>query len=206
LLDLVTGGWRPLFRLMIHLLREECVQELVLGPIDQIQDILHQCILVLVGHPRDVVQHITGVVLDQELIAAGLEVGIRGKHIAPLDEGVVGSGRVGVGGRGSVVQGSEDTGGTLLLDQSAYDSVVEDCGVLGLVINTSEVWLTLDRSPLDLLADVFLLLRLQRKLDKDLLELLIDVIDTELLEAVILEDLKPATKRQHTSHRRLAAY
>jgi hypothetical protein len=51
---------------------------------------------------------------------------------------------------------------------------------------------TLDGSPLDLLADVLLLLGLEGELDEDLLELLVDVVDAQLLKAVVLEDLEAA--------------
>ena len=44
----------------------------------------------------------------------------------------------------------------------------------------------LDGRPLDLLSDVLLLLGLERELDEDLLQLLVDVVDAELLEGVVL--------------------
>jgi len=40
------------------------------------------------------------------------------------------------------------------------------------------------RTNLDLLANVFLLLRLERELNEDLLQLLVDVVDAKLLELV----------------------
>jgi hypothetical protein len=55
---------------------------------------------------------------------------------------------------------------------------------------------TFDRGPLDLLPDVFLLLSLEGELDEDLLELLVDIVDAQLLETVVLEDLKPAACQQ----------
>ena len=69
-----------------------------------------------------------------------------------------------------VVQGGEDTGRTAFFDKVAHNLVVE----------------VLDRRPLDLLADVLLLLRLEGKLDEDLLELFVDVVDAQLLERVVL--------------------
>lgn len=46
--------------------------------------------------------------------------------------------------------------------------------------------LTLDWSPLDLLSDVFFLLRFEGELDKDLLQFLIDIVDAQLLKAIVL--------------------
>jgi hypothetical protein len=55
--------------------------------------------------------------------------------------------------------------------------------------------LTLDWGPLDLLAHIFLLLRLERELDEDLLQFLVDVVDAQLLEAVVLEDFETAARQ-----------
>ena len=52
------------------------------------------------------------------------------------------------------------------------------------------VELTFDRCPLDLFPHVLLLLGLEGKFDKDLLELLIDVVDTQLFERIVLENLE----------------
>ena len=108
--------------------------------------------------------------LDQELRATGLEVRVARKRRGALNEGVVGGGGVGVGGRASVVQRGKDAWGPAFLDEVADDLVVE----------------VLDGRPLDLLADVLLLLGLEGELDEDLLELLVDVVDAKLLERVIL--------------------
>ena len=53
-----------------------------------------------------------------------------------------------------------------------------------------------DRLPRHALALVLLLLRLERELDEDLLQLLVAVVDAELLERVRLEDLE-AVDVQH---------
>jgi len=60
------------------------------------------------------------------------------------------------------------------LDQVAHDLVIEKADV----------------RPADALLSVLLLLGLQRQLDEDLLQLLVHIVDTELLEAVLLEDLE----------------
>ena len=58
----------------------------------------------------------------------------------------------------------------LRLDQIAANLVVEE----------------LDGLPLDTLSGVLVLLGLERELDEDLLQLLVDVVDAQLLEAVFL--------------------
>ena len=70
-----------------------------------------------------------------------------------------------------VVQGSEDSGGATLLNEIADDLVVE----------------VLNFRPLDPLTNIFLLLSLESQLDKNLLQLFVDVVDAELFETVFLE-------------------
>ena len=55
---------------------------------------------------------------------------------------------------------------------------------------------TFDGSPLDLLAYILFLFRLQGELNEDLLKLFVDIVDTKLLEAVVLEDLETAEGSQ----------
>ena len=69
-----------------------------------------------------------------------------------------------------IIKGRKNTRRSLFFDEVADDLVVE----------------VLDGRPLDLLADVLLLLSLEGELDEDLLELLVDVVDAELLEGVVL--------------------
>lgn len=109
----------------------------------------------------------------EELLSPRLKLRV-GDAAEALDERAVGGGWVGVRGGAGVVEGSKDAWRALLLDQVAYDLVVE----------------VLDRRPLDLLAHVLLLLRLERELNKDLLELFVDIVDAELLERVRVEDLE----------------
>ena len=125
-LDLVTSCGRPLLRVVVHLVREQTMQEAIFTRFDEIQDILHQSVLVLVGHPWDIVQHVAGVVLDHELVSSCFKVGVRSKGIATLDEGVVSGGRIGMSSCRRVVQGRKDTSRPLLLDQSTHNSIVED--------------------------------------------------------------------------------
>ena len=60
------------------------------------------------------------------------------------------------------------------LDEVADDLIVEE-------------W---DRLPGDAFGRILVLLGTQRKLNEDLLQLLVDIVDAHLLEAVLLEDLK----------------
>lgn len=71
-----------------------------------------------------------------------------------------------MGCRASVVEGGKNARWATFFDQIADDLVVE----------------VLDRSPLDLLSNVFLLLSLESEFDKDLLQLLVDIVDAELFE------------------------
>ena len=110
--------------------------------------------------------------LDQELGTAGLEMRIGGQRRSTLNEAVVCSGRICVGGRASIVEGGEDTRRTSFLNEVAHNLVVE----------------VLDRCPLDLFSDVFFLFRLQCQFNEDLLELLVDVVNAKLLKGVVLRD------------------
>ena len=102
-LDPVASSRRPLLAVRVWAVWEKALQELVAAGANEIQEILQEEVLVLIRHTSHVVHHITSIVLDQELRAAGLEVRVARKCSCALDEGVVGGGGVGVGGRASVV-------------------------------------------------------------------------------------------------------
>jgi len=116
-LDLISSGRRSLLVGRIDLVGEELLQESVRTGRDEIQDVLDQTVLVLVRHSRDVVEHLSSIVLDEELGTSRLEVGVGSERAQSLDEGVVGGGRVGVSSRGRVVESGEDTRRSLLLDE-----------------------------------------------------------------------------------------
>ena len=101
--DPVTCSRWPFLAVRVRTVREESLQELVAAGADEIQEILEKKVLVLVGHTRDVVHHVSGIVLNKELRSASLEVGIRRKRGRTLDETVVSSGRVGMRGGTGVV-------------------------------------------------------------------------------------------------------
>ena len=100
--------------------------------------------------------------LDKKLRTTRLEVQVARERSRPLNEAVVRRSGIRVCGCAGVVEGSKDAGGTAFLDEVADNLVVE----------------VLDGCPLDLLSDVLLLLGLECELDEDLLQLLVDVVDT----------------------------
>ena len=98
---------------------------MIFARIDKIQDVLDQGVLVLVSHPSDIVSHISSVMSDQELVASWLEVRVRRQHGRPLNERVIRSRGIGMGGGGSIVQSGKDPSRSLILDQSADDGIIE---------------------------------------------------------------------------------
>lgn len=100
--------------------------------------------------------------LDQKLGTARFEVSVRGESRCALNKAVIGSSRIGVSGGTCIVKSRKDARRSALFDEVAHNLVVE----------------VLDWRPRDLFSDVFLLLSLQRKFDKDLLQLLVNIINT----------------------------
>ena len=144
-LDPVAGSRRPLLAIRIRTVGEKALQELVATPTNEVQQILHEDILVLVRHAGNVIHHVAGIVLDQELRTTGFEMRVTRKCRCTLDEGVVGGGRVRVCSRTRVVERGENPRRSTFLNEVAYNLVIE----------------VLDWRPLDLLPDVLLLLGLQ---------------------------------------------
>lgn len=193
------------------------MQEWILARFDEIQDILDQRVLVLFRHARNVVRHFSCIMLDEELLTSHFKVGVASEHRGTLDKRVVGSRGIGMGCRCGVVQSGEDTCWTLILDERAHDGVVKVCAGSA-TATKGRIGRTFDGRPLDLLANIFLLLGLERQFDKDLLQLFIDIVDAELrrrvsirqtpvhaahlLKAIVLENLKPTTVTVSSGHRR----
>lgn len=75
-----------------------------------------------------------------------------------------------MGGGTCIVKSGKDSWGSTLLDEITDNLVVE----------------VFDWCPFDLFPHVLLLLRLECKLNEDLLKLLIDVVDAQLLERIVL--------------------
>ena len=70
----------------------------------------------------------------------------------------------------SIIERSKDSRRSTFFNKIAYNLVIE----------------VLDRSPLNLLANIFFLFGLQGQLYEDLLKLLVDVVDTQLFEGIVL--------------------
>jgi hypothetical protein len=173
-LDPVASCGGSFLTIGIRAIREEGLQKSILTTRHEVQEVLDKGILVLVRHAGDIVHHVSGIMPDQELRAAGLKVRIGGQRGCTLNEAAVCGRWVRVCSRASVVESGEDSRGAFLFNEVAHDLVVE----------------VLDRRPFDLLSDVFFLFRFQRELDEDLLQFLIDVVNAELFEGIVLKNGK----------------
>ena len=182
-LDAVPGGRWTLLGRRVRAVGKELPEEGVARAVHELENVLEQRVLVLVRHAVHVVHHIACIVPHKELGATCLKVRVRREHRCTLHERVVRGARVRMRCRDRVVQRRKDTRRTTLLDQVTYDLVVE----------------ILDRCPLDLFLCILFLLLLQREFDKYLLQLLVHVVDAQLLERVVLKNLK-AIDVEHTDN------
>jgi hypothetical protein len=83
-----------------------------------------------------------------------------------LDETVVCGGGVSMSGHTCIVERRKDARRSSFFNQITNDLVIEK----------------LDGGPLDLFSNVFFLLGLEGQLDKNLLQLLVDIVDAKLFE------------------------
>jgi hypothetical protein len=118
-----------------------------------------------------VVHDITGIVFDQELRAASLEVWVGSKSCSSLYEAVISCHRICMRSCCGIVQSSEDPRRPTFLDKITNDLVIE-------IFNLG---------PLNPLANVFLLLSFESQLDENLLQLFVNVVYAELFKRVFLE-------------------
>ena len=79
-----------------------------------------------------------------------------------------------MGSCAGIIQSGENTRRALVLDQRAHHLVVK----------------VLDRSPLDLLAGILILFCLESQLNENLLQLFVDIVDTQLFERVLLKNFE----------------
>ena len=107
--------------------------------------------------------------LEGAVKAAEVQVAAE-RALALLEELLVGTLGLRVDGVADVIEHGEDAGRGLSFDEVAHDLVVK----------------VLDGLPLDSLLRVLFLLSLERELDEELLQLLVDIVDAELLESVVL--------------------
>mmetsp|Transcript_5177 Transcript_5177/g.15831 ORF Transcript_5177/g.15831 Transcript_5177/m.15831 type:complete len:671 (-) Transcript_5177:136-2148(-) len=177
-LDLEAGCGRALLGVG-HVLGKERAHQIAAAQLTELNQIVEEGVLVLVAEADRVVGHVTGVVLDGEVaLSLWHEMVVAAQHLTALGVELV---IAGFGEVDHVVEEGEHSGRALALDEIAADLVVEE----------------LDRLPLDLLASVLVLLLLQGEVDEDLLQLLVNVVDTQLLKAVVLKDLETVDV-QHT--------
>ena len=150
------------------------MHEFVAAGLGKVQQVLQQLILVFICHSLHGVTDITSIVLDDELTLATFEVGVLGQEVKPANESLIGRTGISVSSCTGIVQSGEDTRGALVLDQRAHHLVVK----------------VFNRSPLDLLAGIFILFCLESQLNENLLQLFVDIVNTQLLERVLLEDFE----------------
>lgn len=75
-LDLITSSGRPLLAVRIRPFAEQVRQKLVPAARDQVKEVLDQRILVLIRHASHVIHDVSGIVLHEELVSSGFEMGM----------------------------------------------------------------------------------------------------------------------------------
>merc|ERR1719356_1970859 len=170
---LVLGGLQGLARVVFEALNGERVSSVL----DQLDDGVVEGILVLLQPSSQVVGDGGGVVDDGKVrvrIGAGVGLGELGPLVQQVGHQLLSKG--GVGGLGEE--------GLLLKDGK------EGHGLLKHVNALLQIHAEVNVGPVQALPDVHLLLKGEHVLVEELLQLLIDVVDADLLEAVVVEDLK----------------
>merc|ERR1719330_292617 len=153
--------------------------------LDQLHNSVIERILVLVEPSSQVVRHGGGVVNDGKVrIRVGSGVGLG--EVGPLAE------QVGVEFLAECLVSGLGEEGLLLKDGQ------ESHGLLKHVDARLEIHTEVNIGPVKTLPDVFLLLKGEHVLVEELLELLVDIVDTDLLEAVVVEDLETSNIK-HTN-------
>merc|ERR1712073_284192 len=145
--------------------------------LDQLDNGVVQRILVLVQPSSQVVRHGGGVV-DDSKVRIRVRPGVGLGEVGPLAQQVL----MELGTEGLVSGLGEER---LLLKDGK-----EAHGLLEHVNARLQVHAEVHVGPVEALLDIFLLLEGEHVLVEELLELLVDVVDTDLLEAVVVEDLE----------------
>merc|ERR1719356_426666 len=178
---LVLGGFQGLARVVLEALNGERVSSVL----DQLDDGVVEGILVLLQPSGQVVGDGGGVVDDGKVrvrIGAGVGLGELGPLAQQVGHQLLSKG--GVGGLGEE--------GLLLKDGK------EGHGLLKHVNALLQVHAEVNVGPVQALPDVHLLLKGEHVLVEELLQLLVDIVDADLLEAVVVEDLE-AGNVEHTN-------
>merc|ERR1711994_873420 len=158
------------------------------GGLEDLNHAVVDGVLVLLQPASDVVGHDTGVVRDGKvsiLVSLGLGLQEHGQlaqgGLQLLLKGLVG----GLGEERLLLQDGPDTHGLLKHDDGS-----------------SQVHAEIDHLPVDALLDVLLLLHHEHVVVEELLQLLVDKVDGDLLEAVVLENLE-TSDIEHSAEVRL---
>ena len=211
------AGSRGSLLVVGHVLREEYARDEGDGArLHELNQRRVHIVLVLEHKLLDAVGHLAGIVLDGELGGGGArlraqkvlvararrdellhELGIGRRTIDGMD-GLAGviqhshdscSASVRIYERGAhrsrALQAKQHTGRLAAFNELAHDLVIKELDVL----------------PLHALLVVLLLFTTDREVDKDLLQLLVDVVDAKLLKAIAIKDLE-SINVQDTNHRR----
>ena len=182
----IFGGSLIILTWLSRVVDEAKLGHFVASLLDHLHDGVVQGILVLLQPASQVVGHHGGVVDNTKVSVwvTGLEVGLTEVGVLP-EEGVVQLGTEGL------VRCLGEHGLLLKDGEKAH-------GLLKHVDTFLEIHAEVHVGPVEALADVLLLLKGEHVLVEELLQLLVDVVDADLLEAVVVEDLK-AGNIEHTN-------
>merc|ERR1719412_1956797 len=170
---LVLGGLKRLARVVSEASNGKGIGAIL----DQLDNGVVQRILILVQPASQVVRHGGGVVDDGKVcirVRAGVGLG----EVGPFAQQVL------------VELGAEGLVSGLWEERLLLEDGKEAHGLLKHVNAGLQVHAEVHVGPVEALLDIFLLLEGEHVLVEELLELLVDVVDTDLLEAVVVEDLK----------------
>merc|ERR1711971_1114146 len=156
----------------------------VASVLDHLNNGVVERILVLFEPSSQVIRD-SGGIMNNSKVRIGIGPGVGLGKVGPLAQhvGVELLAEGGVSGLGEE--------GLLLKDDK------ESHGLLKHVDARLEIHAEVNIGPVETLLDVFLLLKGEHVLVEELLELLVDVVDTDLLEAVVVEDLE-TSNIEHT--------
>merc|ERR1712045_101597 len=178
---LILGGLKRLARVVSKASNGKGIGSIL----DELDNGVVQRILVLVQPSSQVVRHGGGVV-DDGKVRIRVRPGVGLGKVGPLSQQVL----VELSAEGLVSGLGEER---LLLEDGK-----EAHGLLKHVNAGLQVHAEVHVGPVKTLPDVFLLLEGEHVLVEELLELLVDVINTDLLEAVVVEDLE-TSNIEHTN-------
>mmetsp|Transcript_13905 Transcript_13905/g.20952 ORF Transcript_13905/g.20952 Transcript_13905/m.20952 type:complete len:237 (+) Transcript_13905:1481-2191(+) len=149
---------------------------------NHLEDILVELILILFDHTERLVRHITSVMLNTESITTHIEMRVIRALGKTLGKRLVSTFSLRVNRTTHIIKHTKHTRWTTAFNQFAHHLVVK----------------VVDRCPLDTFALIFFLFKTQCKLNKDLLKLLVDIVDAKLLKTIFVKHLK-SVNIKHTN-------